>query len=313
MEEFSPFMDLKRQFMRFERAAAKGHEESIWTVSVVKHVEMEERALREAFAKTEEPLGYYFAANFSEDGREEFEFFKKSAEGGCSWGQVEYGWYFKSGGGFVEKDNKVYVEWLEKAANQNNPDAMERLGEWFRHRGGNDKGKAVGYFRAAVELGWKNSRDYFAEMLRDGEGCEKDLRRAAIWGAKGASYVFWLVLEDAKEAVESGATEDLDCDFNQLCYSIGWGVYWYQYGSEKWNKQSNEKVAFENRCLDYYCSCVELQHKSIFTFLLCWNRMTGGVKGPGQMIAHMVWEGREDNLLKVFEEGGEEEPETTHQ
>jgi hypothetical protein len=27
------------------------------------------------------------------------------------------------------------------------------------------------------------------------------------------------------------------------------------------------------------------------------------------MIAKMVWEGREDNLLKSFDEGGEKEPE----
>jgi hypothetical protein len=57
---------------------------------------------------------------------------------------------------------------------------------------------------------------------------------------------------------------------------------------------------FGNRCLDFYCSCVALQQKSIFMFLWYWNRTTG-VKGPGQMIAQMVWEGREDKLVKGFE------------
>jgi hypothetical protein len=101
----------------------------------------------------------------------------------------------------------------------------------------------------------------------------------------------------------------LDCDFNQLCYTFGWGLYWYQYGSEDWNKQGDENRVFGNRCLDYYCSCVELQHKSIFTFLLCWNRTTGGVKGPGQMIGKIVWEEREDNLVKTFKESAGKEPE----
>jgi hypothetical protein len=88
-------------------------------------------------------------------------------------------------------------------------------------------------------------------------------------------------------------------------------MFWYQYESEKWWKhQSGENKAFGNRCLDYYCSCVELQQKSIFTFLFGWNRATAGVKGPGQMIAQMVWEGREDNVVKMFEESGGEEPET---
>ena len=36
MEQFAAYEDLKEQFQRFERAAAKGHEESIWIGSVVK-------------------------------------------------------------------------------------------------------------------------------------------------------------------------------------------------------------------------------------------------------------------------------------
>jgi TPR repeat protein len=308
IEKFDYDEDLEEQFHRFERAAVKGHEESIWIVSVVKDAEMESSALREAFAKTEEPLGWYFAGLFS-NGREAFDFYKKSAEGGCSWGQVEYGEYFKYGD-FVEKDEKIYVEWLEKAAKQNNPQAMRWLGYLFRYEGGDNKEKAVSYFRAAAELGWKYSMFWLAHMLRDGEGCVKDLRQAVIWGAKGNdSYLFRDLLRDAKRALESRRTNNLDCDFNQLCYTLGWGLYWYQRGSEYWNRQVKEVKVFGNRCLDYYCSCVELQQKSIFTFLLCWNRMTG-VKGPGQMIAQMVWEGREDNLVQTFEEINGQEPET---
>jgi hypothetical protein len=43
-----------------------------------------------------------------------------------------------------------------------------------------------------------------------------------------------------------------------------------------------------------------LDENQSFTVLLCWNRTTGGIKGPGPMIAQMVWEGREDNLVKTF-------------
>jgi hypothetical protein len=308
MEEFDR-EELEGRFKRFERAAAKGHEESIWIVSVVKDVEKEHGALIEAFAKTEEPLGWYLAGKFSGYGREAFDFYKKSAEGGCSWGQVEYGWTFRHGH-LVEKDMKVYVEWLEKAANQNNPEALYWLAKWFRYGGGNDKEKAVSYFRGASELGWKNSMDSLSEMLRDGEGCEKDLRQALIWSAKSsASRVFWNLLRDARRALESGTTEDWGCDFNLLCYSLGWGLYWYQHGSEKWNERNDEDRAFGSQCLDYYCSCVELQQKSIFTFLWFWNRTTGGIKGPGQMIAEMVWEGTEDNLVQTFGESDGKEPE----
>jgi hypothetical protein len=94
-----------------------------------------------------------------------------------------------------------------------------------------------------------------------------------------------------EKALEEGTTENAD----QLRYSLGWVLYWYRYNPERVDD-------LENSCLDYYCSCVELQQKSIFTFLWFWNRTTGGVKPPGQLIAQMAWEQREDNLVKAFEE-----------
>jgi hypothetical protein len=302
----------KEWYELLDSAAAKGHEESLWIVNVLQNAEMDTSAVIEAFAKTEEPLGYYFAGELSEEGsREEFDFYKKSAEGGCSWAQVSYGELFGEdvGEGFAEWDNTVYVEWLEKAVKQNNPEAMWSLGHWFRVWEG-DKEKAVSYYRTSAELGWKNSMFSLAEMLSVGEGCAKDLRQAGIWSVKGRDgAVFWKLLGVAHQALESGSMEDLDCDFNLLCYSIGWGLYWYKYGSKKWSRRHDKDHAFANRCLDYYCSCVELQQKSIFSFLLFWNRTTGGIKPPGQMIAHMVWEGREDHLVNTFEESDGEEPE----
>jgi hypothetical protein len=140
-----------------------------------------------------------------------------------------------------------------------------------------------------------------ARMLRGGEGCAKDLRQAVIWGAKGDDGVFWELLQEASGALESGSPEDFGYDFDQLCYLLGWGLYWYRYEMGHWKYQSGENQAFGNRCLDYYCSCVELQQESIFTFLWFWNRTTG-VKGPGQMIAQMVWEEKEENLVNVLED-----------
>jgi TPR repeat protein len=169
--------------------------------------------LREVFAKTETPLGWYLAGLFSH-GREEFDFFKKSAEGGCSWGQAEYARHLKWGK-FVEKDEKVHVEWLEKAVNQKNPDAMHKLGSWFRFKGGNDQERAVSYHRAGADLGWRMCMWNLALMLHGGEGCAKDLRQAVIMAVKGdAGGVFRVGLRDARQALEKGTTEDLGCDFD---------------------------------------------------------------------------------------------------
>jgi hypothetical protein len=318
MERFND-RDLQGSFGRFERAAAKGHEESIWIVSVVddlkmtlletfatwvvsvfKDVEMGKSVLKEAFVKTEKPRGWCCAGRRS-DRRERFDFYKNSAEAGCSWGQVEYGWYFEAGQ-IVEKDEKVYVEWLEKAAKRNNPGAIHRLGAWFRRKGGNEKAKELSHYRAAAALGWSLSMGWLARILKEGDGCERDFREAALWSVKGQyTDSFWRVLEEAQAAWEQDTLEEyLECDFHQLCYSLGWGVFWRMLG-EDWERISFESEAFfAERCLDYYCSCVELQQKSIFTFLLCWNQ-TVGIKGPGQMIGKMVWEEREDNMVKLFE------------
>jgi hypothetical protein len=302
MEHLRTYGNLEWRFSLFERAAAKGHEESIWISSVVKDVEMVADSLKEAFADTEEPLGWYFAGFFSEwDSRERFDFMKKSAEAGCSWGQMGYGWYFKDGD-FVEKDKKAYLDWLEKAANQNNPEAMDGLGDWFREEEW-DHEKAVSYYRGATVLGYRLSMWFLREMLQNGEGCEKYLRHAAMWSMSNDPDIFWMVVNETIRIHESGGTQKLDCNFDQLCYSLGWGLYWNSYEAWRWDNQSDASAseAFGNRCLDYYCSCVELQQKSIFTFLLCWNRTTR-VKGPGQIIAQMVWEGREDNLISQLEQ-----------
>jgi TPR repeat protein len=270
---------------------------------VVKDVELEKSALKEAFAKTEEPLGLYFAGKLS-DRREQFDFYKKSAEGGCSWGQVWYGMYFEYGE-FVEKDKELHLEWMKKGANQNNPEALRWLGDWFRWKRG-DLEQATSYYGAGAELGWKYLMDALAEMLKNGDGCAKDVRQAAIWGAKGCWYadVFWEIMEEGREAYgESGMMENVDCDFHQLCFALGWGLYWYQYGTEFYNERNDQVKTFADDCLDFYYSCVELQQKSIFTFMLFWNQ-TVGVKDVGIVIGKMVWEGREDNLVKEFGSGG---------
>jgi hypothetical protein len=306
MEEFKPYEDLADQFQRFERAAAKGCEEAIWIWSVVKDVDMEKTALKAAFAKTEKPLGLCLAGKCLAGGDfwfsiERFHFFKKSAEGGCSWGQVEYARCFEYGNTFVARDTDVCLEWLEKAANQNNPMAMDRLGDWFLTR---ERERAAYYFLGGAELGWKNSMIWVSQLLKDGTGCKQDLRQAVVWSTKGNlySYVYWKILEEAKAEVETGRGGNFDCSLNQLCFTLGWAMYWYKYGS------MDRKDDFANRCMNYYCSCIESQQKSIFTFLLFWNRSTG-VKQVGKIMGQWVWKEREDNLVKSFGQSERQEPE----
>jgi TPR repeat protein len=291
--------DLEEAFALFERAAAKGHEEAIWIMSVVKDVQLEKDVWKEAFAMTEEPLGWWFAGQFTGWGRERFNLFSKSAKGGCSWGQLDYAWYLKRGH-YVGEDKKAYLELMEKAAKQNNPVAMSRLGDWCSRNGAAEKTTAFLHHVRAAQMGWKDSLDSLAEMLKHRKGCGKESRQAVKWSAEGNAIEFWEQLGDARVAFKQGLTEDLDGNFNQMCFILGWGLYWYVCYNGEWDHRTIDETTFGLCCLNYYCSCVELQQKSIFTFLLYWNQRSGGVKGPGQMIGKIVWEGREDNLVKGF-------------
>jgi hypothetical protein len=84
---------------------------------------------------------------------------------------------------------------------------------------------------------------------------------------------------------------------DELCYALGWGLYWYMFDPD--DPDFDDDYAMADSYVDYYCSCIELQQKSIWTFLWCWNQ-TVGVKDIGCMIAKMVWDGRADNLVKKF-------------
>ena len=267
--------ELKEAFMMFKKAAEKGHKKAKWVFNVMKGVELEWNALQEAFIKTETPLGWWFVGLCTNILSEKaFGFFKKSAEAGCSWGQAWFAHFFIHKVEFVERDDKIYVEWLEKSANQNNPEALYDLGNFFYKKVENEK--ALRYYCDAANLGHKESM----YCLGRHEQRTNNLRQAVIWYARARAGAFFGVLDPIGHKLEMGQIPDTD----QLYYSLGWGLYWYMHGTTDWeSKYAYEKV-FGERCLNYYCENFELQQDSIFTFLLYWNKFTG-VKGPGTIIA----------------------------
>jgi hypothetical protein len=259
--------------------------------------------LKEAFVQTAKPLGLWFAGELSEMGsREQFDLFQESAEKGCSWGQVQYADYFRFGSEFVAENEQELVEWLEKAAAQQNPLALYFLGGLY------DGGRGWTFRYAAAALGWKDALEDVASLWREGHGCEEedaeraeyepkqDLYRALQWSAPGASHyrgVFWETLIAKEKKLPKW-----NCDFSRLCYLWGWGLYWYYDPSpQQWNNCTTVHKVFGNQCLDYYCSCVQVQQKSIWTFLLWWKQQ-GLLKEVGVLIAQRVWEERAENLIE---------------
>merc|ERR1711991_476978 len=145
----------------------------------MKDMELKEEnreAIVKAFAETESPLGFYFAGELYDwDSIEHFDYMKKSSDGGCSWGQVEYAWYFnpEGEGEFVEKDEKMFSELIEKAVAQNNPKAIFFRG--LERHGKMEYKDALGLYCMAAELGWLDAKRLLGEMFYNDDGVEKDL------------------------------------------------------------------------------------------------------------------------------------------
>jgi hypothetical protein len=234
----------------------------------------------------------------SEDVREKYELWKKSSDGGYHWAHIEYADYFYNGQ-FEVEDTARYVELLERAAKEGNSEALFWLADFYfdEHR---NYSKAMHYHRLGAASGCRWSMRMLAEMYRDGQGVAIDLKQAVFWSGKGDGYLFWELQVQCQEMWEHNRVEEAGCDFDQLLYKIGQALYWRQYETDCWERQSIKIASFGERCLSLFCGCVDLQQQALWMFLMSWNQ-TVGVKEMGVMIAKLVWQGREDNLIKDFE------------
>jgi TPR repeat protein len=186
------------QFQAFEAGAAKGHCDATWIVEVTKGVEMTKSALKRAFADTDKPLGWYFAGLLS-TGREQFEWFQRSAVGGCSWAELHYADYFQYGpDGVVDVpvSPELYLEWTEKSARQNNPQALGCLGlHCIQH---NQLEDGIVYLRRAAALGNIGAmQDLVIPLLnrRNAVDFYEAVQRAARGNAR---YEFWTLLDEIR-------------------------------------------------------------------------------------------------------------------
>jgi hypothetical protein len=192
----------------------------------------------------------------------------------------------------VDRDVAQWHALLHLAAAQHNPQALDELGDISD----DDSALARRYYLQAAELGWEPAKGKLALHYRQAGEMVLGIR----WGAQVERGEFMLHLHNLSKLPNRYFTNlALKKQFDAMCYNLGWGLYWYQYGPDFGKGYDDSVQAFGETCLDYYCSCVELQQKSIFTFLLCWNRALG-VKDVGVLIGKMVWEEREEHLVKKF-------------
>jgi hypothetical protein len=290
----SSFDYLAPNFSVFEEAAAKGHESAQMILKTVEAFgeDIASEDINSAFGGLEDPLAWVFAGDFCQySSSARFDFYRRSAEAGCSEGQVSYADYFTKYGadGFVVKSEEVYVEWLEKAANQNNTRAMAALAYFYEQKG--DFNLMWDFLLTAAELGNLHSMARIGSGYERGVGRPADLCEAMRWYFKGNQKRAYRIVRDILEG-----KMEICGNVDQFSYCLGAGLYWHGHGMPMYNRLPLETRAVLEKMLEFYCLNVGLQQQSLLTFLMFWNRRSN-VKQVGSIIAKMVWNEREENLI----------------
>jgi hypothetical protein len=281
---------MENQLEQFEKAAAKGHEEALWMRSMLIGVEKEQSVVKEAFAKSEEPLGWYLAGELCWRNEEEKQvaLFKKSAEGGCSWAIIALAFLLKSPDWQQGPRIASYDESLKEAIDLHNPRAIRIRGSENLYAKMYEE--AHKDYLAGAKLGWRAAMDGLVMIHRDGLlGGKVDFAQAVWWcGRAKKEYNFNQLVERIRIAY---LKREIAVDKkNEVFCRLGEAMYWQFERPLAYKGRRLEDNALMAKCLEFYLECVDLQCSAIYTFLLCWNLLTRGVKGPGQIIGKMVYE-----------------------
>jgi len=282
-------------YPQFERAAKRGHQESGWINQILKKSNLDNNQnVAENFVKTETAIGYFIAAElfFDINNQKSVEYLQKSRELGCVWAIVKYS------GDMCNKQHQFpdivnhHMNVIKNAAEENNPEACLVYAHYLGYK--RSKG-ALEYAIKSYDLGNKYSTRLITTMLAVKEN--DYLSKAIFYTSKYENTVFPTMLRhifNKKIYIVSNCTS--------LPLQVGRTMYWQFYQSKQIHySATKEIIEFAEKCMDYYCEMMDLQQQSIFSFLLSWNCVTGGMKDVGKLIAKMVWDFRYENAIKKFD------------
>ncbi|RMF03069.1 MAG: hypothetical protein D6773_07865, partial [Alphaproteobacteria bacterium] len=120
--------------------------------------------------------------------RRALEIYRKDAENGLYHAAYKIGEYHEFGYG-VPKNFETAREWyLRGARDDNDPNAMERLGLIYQHGRGTDVdyGEALKWYRRAADLKSSLAMNQIGWLYHQGLGVEKDEREAISWYTRAA-------------------------------------------------------------------------------------------------------------------------------
>jgi|GEM_PF-2900195 len=120
--------------------------------------------------------------------RSEFEAVRKNAEAGDAQAQYRLSIAY-SEGKFVKADDKLMVEWLQKAALQNHTEAQFYLSGMYAKGIGvkQDYAQAANWMRKVADKGVDTAQFNMGNMYELGIGVPKDQKQAIAWYGKAAA------------------------------------------------------------------------------------------------------------------------------
>jgi TPR repeat protein len=201
--------NIKKAKKRFKKAAEKGDAYSMRYLGclyrdgdgvekdIKKAIEYFERAAEKDDAYSMRYLGCFYrdGDGVEKDIKKAIEYFERAAEKGDAYSMHYLGCLYRDGDG-VDSDYKQAVKYFELAAEKGNDEAMdalenmyllrvtsrneEKYGEWV------DFNKVIGCFEKVAEKGYAYIMYRLGCMYKDGNGVEKDIKKAIEWFKKGA-------------------------------------------------------------------------------------------------------------------------------
>ncbi len=214
------------------------------------------------------------------------ELLRRSAEGGCAWGQALFGWRFCAFG--------AKFAWMEKAVLQEEREAMYHLADrlWYGITGNKDKARARQLWLEAAYLG-----DAEAQFSVGRHCCVDGSLEQLVWWRRSAvqhaRYSVIASLELAKYAGKHVHRFDLGGS-GRIVFELGAAFQWHidsGNGRVHGVKWSNEDIVAAERAVALHDQwCAEAKRA-----LLCWIWVAhecGVNKDIRLVIANLIWDER---------------------